>query len=380
MPDKSILFISTMKGDPWGGSEEFWFRIAMHMARSGYRVHCAFYHWPSGKDHKILQLQQEGCHLTLLTNPDLATGLLGRLKKKQLLQSQVRTLLSTSFNLVCISQGGFEEVIHHPFRNLLPLLKNFVLVNHNYNESRVLNGRRKQRLFNWTHAAAMNMAASAKVFTALKKIAGFTIPNAEVIVNPLTISVKEVATGWPALNSNGNYNWVMMAQLDTARKAQDVLVKALSNLKWKQRNWELYLYGKGEDTSMLESLIEKNNLQDKVHLMGHTNKVEEVLLNAHLLLQVTHIDAMPLSVTEAMSMARPCVVSRTGDMPLWIKDGVNGYIATAVTEQGIDEVLEKAWQQKDRWPQMGLESFNLFQQKYPQPYELYYEKIFSALM
>ena len=89
---------------------------------------------------------------------------------------------------------------------------------------------------------------------------------------------------------------------------------------------------------------------------------------------------MPLSVTEAMNMSRACVVSKTGDMPLWIQDEINGFVAETVTEAGIDEVLEKAWEQKDKWQEQGVAAFETFRQKYPQLYEAYYEKIFAELM
>ena len=380
MPDKSILFISTMNGDPWGGSEEFWFSVAVKMAVSGYSVHCAYYGWPQGKDDKTSRLKDAGCSITLLTNPKCASSVFDKLRRRNKVKSEVRQLLSNSFDLVCISQGGFEEVIQQPFRNVLPLLKNFVLVNHNYNENRILNDRRKKRLHDWTHAAALNMADAARVFSALKKITGFEIPNSLVIVNPVTVTVQHSPVAWPSLNQNGNYCWVMMAQLDTNRKAQDVLIKALSTKKWKHRNWELFLYGRGEDNNLLAQLIESSPVKDKLHLMGHTKAVEKILQQSHLLLQITHIDAMPLSVTEAMNMARPCVVSNVGDMPLWINDEINGFITDEVNETGIDEVLEKAWNQRANWQQMGEAAFNTFQKKYPQHYEAFYEKILVDLM
>ena len=94
---------------------------------------------------------------------------------------------------------------------------------------------------------------------------------------------------------------------------------------------------------------------------------------------MTHIDAMPLSVTEAMNMARPCAVSRVGDMPLWIDHGKNGYIAESVTEAGVDQALEEAWQQRESWKQMGLAAHSTFKEKYPQPYEKYYADLLMNL-
>ena len=377
---KSILFISTMNGDPWGGSEEFWFRIAKYMAEKGYEVHCTFYDWPTGKEEEITTLKNADCQLTLLTNPKCAGNFFDKINRKRIVQKELIKLLQQPYDLVCISQGGFEEILHPPFRKILPLLRKFVLIYHNYNENRLLSTRRKQRLSEWTHAAVLNMGAAAKIFSSLKNIADFGIPNQMVIKNPLTIALQNIPCSYPPLNENGNYCWVVMAQLDTKRKAQDILVKALSTEKWKHRNWELFLYGAGEDSNLLAQLIESSPVKDKIHLMGHTKAVEKILRQSHLLLQVTHIDAMPLSVTEAMNMARPCVVSNVGDMPLWINEGINGFITDEVNETAIDEVLEKAWNQRGNWQQMGEAAFNTFQKKYPQPYEAFYEKILVDLM
>lgn len=377
---KDILFISAMKGDPWGGSEEFWFRMAVWMAGNGYNVDCAFYEWPVGREEKILQLKNAGCKIFLISNSKFAANFFEKLNKKRKAVNDVRQLLKKPYNFVFVSQGGFEEILHHPFKNALPVLKKFALIYHNYNDDRRLNERRKKRLHEWTHAASINIADAARVFTALKKVAGFDVPKQFVIINPITISVQQSPAGWPSLNANGNYVWVMMAQLDITRKAQDILVKALSSKKWQQRNWELYLYGAGVHKDVLSELISSSVVKDKIHLAGHTKEVEKVLRQSHLLLQITHIDAMPLSVTEAMNMSRACVVSKTGDMPLWIQDEINGFVAETVTEAGIDEVLEKAWEQKDKWQEQGVAAFETFRQKYPQLYEAYYEKIFAELM
>jgi glycosyltransferase involved in cell wall biosynthesis len=171
--------------------------------------------------------------------------------------------------------------------------------------------------------------------------------------------------------------WIMLAELDTARKAQDILINTLSSAKWKARNWELHLYGKGKDKGMLEKLISESGLQNKVLLQGFTSNIKQTLQDCHLLLQCTRIDAMPLSVVEAMSMARPCVVSKVGDMPVWVEDNITGFVCNDITEQGIDETLENCWQQKDNWDAMGKKAFETFTKKYPQPYEEKIADIFN---
>jgi glycosyltransferase involved in cell wall biosynthesis len=75
---------------------------------------------------------------------------------------------------------------------------------------------------------------------------------------------------------------------------------------------------------------------------------------------------MPISVTEALAMSRAIIASDVGDMPLWINEGVNGWIAEKVCIEEIDRVLENAWQQRNKLEEMGRESYKIFKQKYPE--------------
>src|SRR5690606_18588758 len=100
-------------------------------------------------------------------------------------------------------------------------------------------------------------------------------------------------------------------------------------------------------------------------LEGHTDNVQSVLANAHLLLQITHQDAMPLSVMEAMSVARPIMVSKIGDMPYWVKEDENGWIVNQASISLIRNKLEWAWQKRDSWEAMGRISYEMIQENFP---------------
>jgi glycosyltransferase involved in cell wall biosynthesis len=369
-----------MKGAPWGGSEEFWYRMAMWMSQKGYQVECCFFDWPQGKQEQKKSLMEKGCRVHLLPHPSSAKNYLQKLFIKARIKKQLTQLAQQNYDLICISQGGLLDVTYPPFNSLLIHLKKFVLVYHNYNDLQVLSASRKRSFYKWSHAAIQNMVAAEKIFSAVKKIAGFELPAGHVLKNPITIPVQQQPCPWPTLNENGNYVWVAIGQLDVQRKAQDLLIKTLSAEKWTQRNWQLHLYGNGADKELLSRLVTQLNLQHKVFLEGHNSNVEEVLRRAHLLLQITHLDAMPLSVTEAMNMARPCIVSNVGDMPLWIRDEEQGYIVPALTEELVDATLERALAQNEKWQQLGVNAFNMFHEKYPVPYEPYYENYLAGLM
>jgi glycosyltransferase involved in cell wall biosynthesis len=369
-----------MKGAPWGGSEEFWYRMAAWLSQNGYKVDCCFIDWPTGKSEQKNRLQQSGCTLHVLPNPVLAKNYFGRLLLKNQLKRKLLQVVRKKYELVCLSQGGLADLTYSPFNSIRSFLGNYIIIYHNYNESQVLSDTRKRRLKAWATGAVQNLVAAERILTVVEKIAAFSLPLPQVLVNPITIPVQGEPQPWPSLNNKGNYVWVAIGQLDVQRKAQDILVKTLASEKWKARNWELHIYGDGPDRQLLATLIAELDLEQKIFLEGHTNNIEAVLKTAHMLFQVTHVDAMPLSVTEAMNMARPCVVSNVGDMPLWIEDGQNGYVVPVTSEASLDEVLEKAWQQRNSWEQAGINAFQVFRQMYPQPYEASYGKMFERLL
>jgi glycosyltransferase involved in cell wall biosynthesis len=73
-----------------------------------------------------------------------------------------------------------------------------------------------------------------------------------------------------------------------------------------------------------------------------------------------------------MSMAKPLAVSDVGDMPKWVQEDVNGWIGKDASVETISQTLEKAWQNRARWAEMGRASFKLFQEKFPPSPELYF--------
>ncbi len=349
-----------MNGAAWGGSEEVWYRTALWMSANNYRVSVCYFDWKE-KNERTKKLKSAGCDIYLLPNKK---GFF----KKIAIKKSLNKINFKNYNLVVVNQGGWEDVLHAPFKNLYKKLPGYVIINHNYNEKAELSYTKKELLQRWVYGAQMNFGDAGKIFEVLERKFSFTIEKKSTLTNPITFIPENVAPAFPPLE-NGTCTWVMLAELDIDRKAQDILVKVLTASKWKDRNWQLHLYGKGKDKELLEKLVSESGLKNKVFLKGYTANVKQTLLQSHLLLQCTRIDAMPISVVEAMAMARPCLVSNVGDMPLWISDTLNGFICNEISVAALDMALEKCWQQKHNWAEMGKKAFETFTKKYPQPYE-----------
>ncbi len=377
---QSILFISLMNGAAWGGSEEIWYQAAAFASRRGVRTACAVYHWPA-KEARMNELKKAGCEIIYLPNKgrtkrNIPEKIQYKYTKKIALPNVINSLPARDYDFVVVNQGYFE-VTMPVWKNFINKLGRFALVFHNYSENETFSTEKSVILQQWMDRAVINLYDSSRIHQVLEKKLNRPFPNSEVIYNPNTFPPPDEITAYPPL-TDGRYLWVMLAALDTGRKAQNCLIKSLSSLKWKERNWILKLYGDGEDREMLAALIRENGLSEKVFLEGHSSNVRQVLNDAHLVLQMTHIDSMPVSVVEAMSMSRPVVASCIGDMPLWIKEGINGWISPDASVEQIDITLEKAWQQRESWGEMGKHSFNTFKEKYPPVPEEYFLKLIGC--
>ncbi len=362
-----------MNGAAWGGSEELWYRSALYAAEKGSKISCAVYYWPE-KEDKILQLTKAGCQIFLIPNKGRSKKNLGQKIQYKFTKTKIKKYLHAlpinEYDMVVINQGGFE-IYTSSLKDFHLKLSKYALLFHNYDVNEILNLAKIKRLQNWMKGAAINLFAAKRIQDVLEEKVNMIIPNAELLLNPITFKRPVETMKYPSLQ-NGQYIFVMLAALDVDRKAQDNLIKALSSFKWKERNWVLHLYGEGEDKDFLQSLIEAKNLSEKIFLKGYTQNVETVLANAHLVLQITHRDAMPLTVVEAMAMSRALVVSDIGDMPQWVKNNVNGWVSSNATQQEIDTVLEIAWNNKEQWKEMGEKSFEIFWRKFPTSPEKYF--------
>lgn len=195
----------------------------------------------------------------------------------------------------------------------------------------------------------------------LKNEYSILIANKEISYSPISFLLPELPVPYPEIIDQPVI-FLVLSALDISRKAQEVLIRVLSDERWKNRNWQLHLYGEGKDKFVIEGLIEELGLQSKVLLKGFTGKVTECLIKGHMLIQATRFDAMPISVIEAMAMARPCLVSCVGDMPQWITSGENGFITEIVNEKSLNEQLEIAWSRKkigNKWVSKPLILFKV---------------------
>ncbi|MDX2240840.1 MAG: glycosyltransferase [Leptolyngbyaceae cyanobacterium bins.302] len=202
-------------------------------------------------------------------------------------------------------------------------------------------------------AAQVLFVAEHNLKTAERQLAR-SLPNAQVVRNPVNLTDHNVVP-WC---SSSTVQFANVARLEVGFKGQDILFEALSRDVWRDRSWQLNLYGGGNDRPYIESLCQYYNLSDRVNIVGHVHDVRAIWAENHLLVLPSRREGTPLALVEGMLCGRPAVVTDVGGNAEWIEEGVTGFIAEAPTADSISKALERAWQVQASWQQMGLTAHN----------------------
>ena len=354
MNTRTILFISAMEGDPWGGSEELWSETAKTLTARGIHVAASVHSW-TPLHPRIQSLLEHGVDV----RPRVAPRSLLRLARRTLMRRRMRPrwtsdiemlIAETRPALVVLSDGRALPAI-----DLIELLARkcpFVTIAHNNFE------------YWWPddHLVPLYRHAFAKASSCffvseankilLEKMLCCRLNNAAIVRNPFNVRF-DAQPSWTPLSENGPLHLACVGRLDIRAKGQDVLLEALARDAWLKRNWKLTLYGDGPTKAGIKSMISDLKLSDRVSIAGHVDHIDAIWRTNHVLVQPSRHEGLPLSVVEAMLCARPVIATKVGGHAEVVVEGATGFLADAATPNSIAEALERAWQARPYLDQLG---------------------------
>ncbi|MDY6862825.1 MAG: glycosyltransferase [Thermodesulfobacteriota bacterium] len=124
-------------------------------------------------------------------------------------------------------------------------------------------------------------------------------------------------------------------------KGLDYMVSAAQKIVKTHKDLLFVLVGKGEYQNKLYDDIEKKGLIPFFLLAGEksTGEIPLWLNAAHIFLLPSLNEGMPNSVLEALSCKVPVVASNVGDIPLYVKNGINGFLVSPENSEDIADKL-----------------------------------------
>ena len=358
-----IVFISLMEGFSWGGSEELWYQVANYAIDNQQEVSVCVKQWEK-RNIKIDELEKKGAKIVERN----------RIEKSSLFFRGVNKISSIFLGYsarsnewswiekenpkhLIISLGGPNDFIHHP--GLIEILNKeglhySVIQQFNF-ENIVYNDNERKCVEKFYSNADYTYFVSKRNLEVTERSICKELKNSFIVSNPANLLKLDLI---PFPKNNDQIGFACVARLDCMFKAQDVLISVFSNEKWLKRNWKLNFYGEGGDYSYLTELVDYYQLNSRVTFHGHVKYIDEIWKENHILLLPSLAEGTPLSLIEAMVCGRPSIVTDVGGNSDLVEDGINGYIIPTSNVNQCDLIIEKAWQNRDKWSDQGIEARN----------------------
>ncbi|HYC30146.1 MAG TPA: glycosyltransferase family 4 protein [Chitinophagaceae bacterium] len=179
---------------------------------------------------------------------------------------------------------------------------------------------------------------------------GVRFNNARLIHNPVKLSFSHI----PYPSTGAGYKLACIGRLFIIDKGQDILLRILSQPKWRARALTVTFIGSGVDEQALRSMAKLLNVTN-AEFAGYASDMREVWRNHHALVLPSRSEGLPLVVLEAMAAGRTVISTKAGGTPEIVKDGETGFIGDA-TLDAFEAVLERAWNNRHEWEQMGRDA------------------------
>lgn len=366
----TIGFVSIIR-DSWGGSEELWAASAEEALKSGNRILISAY------ETKILSPKTKA----LIKQGAILVSRIGTIEKNiskiNYLKKRVRRIyhktIGNPFNKLfsykpdIILYIGTGSSIAEDYK-LVQLIKKkkakfFINVQLSTDTLKV-NHKNKVKIKEAYKSAARVLFVSKKNKRSAEELFNSILPNALVVRNPVNMQDKSIIP-YP---TDKTIQMAMVGNLITVHKGQDIVLNILKEPTWQQRDWHLNIYGSGPDEDLLKELCETNSLTTKVTFHGKVNDIRAVWQKNHLLLMPSLMEGMPLAVVEAMLCGRPCIVTDVGGMVEWVEEEKSGFVADTPSVASFTMAMEKAWQFKEKWLDLGINAHNRAMELYdPHP-------------
>jgi L-malate glycosyltransferase len=344
-----IIFLSTMYGYSWGGSELLWVESAGLAVRQGHEV-VAVINYAVAEAPQLVRIRSLG--VGLIRRPREMARRISRAYERY--ASTFRTVARFDPDVMLINLGSAYDSLHdlELTRFLGRSGTPYVVLCQHCPEHQILRPEFRERALRFYRGARRVAFVAERNRRALEQQLAGEIPGARVVRNPVNLdSLDEVP--WPG---RGPAGLACVARLDANFKGQDVLFEVLGGEPWRGRDWALRLYGEGPHRDYLAALARFRGIEDRTEFRGHVRDIRSIWAENHLALFPSRSEGTPLALVEAMACGRPVVASDVGGNAEWVAEPDSGFLAESSSAPSFGPALERAWLARGRWEEIGREA------------------------
>lgn len=177
----------------------------------------------------------------------------------------------------------------------------------------------------------------------------------KVVYLPNFTAMETSVTGETILSGTAGKRILCLANLRD-QKNHFFLLEVAEKLKATQPEWTFHLIGKDfedEYSRRLRTSITDKHLENHVIIYGSKNDVKNIINQSDITILTSKSEGLPVSLIEYGLSKKPVVTTKVGEIPLIIKDSVNGFIVEPTDVDSFYNKLLKFTENADLRNEMG---------------------------
>jgi glycosyltransferase involved in cell wall biosynthesis len=178
------------------------------------------------------------------------------------------------------------------------------------------------------------------------------LKNVKVLSNPI-----ELPDLTNRQKESGRLELLFLGAVVPAKGIFDLVEYLSTNKYFKTGSIRLHIGGEG-DNDQLNLLLQKYGITASVIHHGWVeNGVKSKLMNMiDVFILPSHIEALPMSILEAMSYAKPIISTKVGGIPSLVKEAYNGWLYDPSQIHQLDQVFDEIFADKAKLQAYGNNS------------------------
>jgi glycosyltransferase involved in cell wall biosynthesis len=354
----TIAFVSSMNSVPWGGSEILWYEAAELLSRQKHRLALCTPRWPQ-LPAPLAKAQTEWgaqhCFYPPIQHRQLLRRIVKRFTRRTDDNPNRSWLRKVRPVMLCLSNGNAFQGLDW-MESAIAENVPFITIAQAHADFLAPVDAEAERLIKAFSAARANYFVARANQVLVETQLGTRLTNSRLIANHSRHIPTTSPIPWPN-QPDQTLRLACVARLHPASKGQDLLFTALSEDHWRNRDWQLSLYGAGDQEHCLRRLARLLGIDHRVHFMGHSNSPMDIWRSHHALVLPSRYEGTPLVMMEAMLAGRPIITTAVAGAPDLIRHGHNGFLVEAPTTGHLLRCLEEAWSKRLMWESMGYAAF-----------------------
>lgn len=172
---------------------------------------------------------------------------------------------------------------------------------------------------------------SYSIFETVEGKRDWNLKNSEVIPNPLSFTVNNLAA---LVNKRA-----MAVCMNTYVKGLDRMLKIWSKIVEKYPDWALDIYGNWDGNTTFIKMADDLQITDKVNFLPPTVDIQSSYNQSAVFLMTSRTEAFGMVLIEAMASGVPCIAYDCPSGPrVIIEEGVNGFL---IEDGNTDAFVQK---------------------------------------